>query len=84
MLSPAGCPQLGDIKDMPHLAAGTDDPILDKRRSFLLSCQWAQQQTALRLAAQLAEDVPVVLCAKGLTLNGAGDTGDGGNGAVVC
>ena len=80
------CPQLGDIKDMPHLAAGTDDSILDRATIvFVVLPVGATADCLGRLAAQLAEDVPVVLCAKGLaTLNGAGDTGDngdGGNGA---
>ena len=75
------CPQLGDIKDMPHLAAGTDDSILDRATIvFVVLPVGATADCLGRLAAQLAEDVPVVLCAKGLaTLNGAGDNGDGGD-----
>ena len=77
------CPQLGDVNDMPHLVASTDDSILEQATIvFVVLPVSATADCIGRLTEQLAECVPVVLCAKGLaTINGANDNGDGDNGA---
>ena len=77
------CPQLGDVNDMPHLVASTDDSILEQATIvFVVLPVSATADCIGRLTEQLAECVPVVLCAKGLaTINGANDNCDGDNGA---